>query len=60
IYNLLGQKVRTLLDKEQQPGRYEIQWNGRNDAGSPVASGIYLYRMQANAFVRTRRLTVLK
>ncbi|MEE2708206.1 MAG: S8 family serine peptidase, partial [Gemmatimonadota bacterium] len=45
IYNILGQKVAILVNEPQQPGRYEVQWSGRNTANASVASGIYLYRL---------------
>lgn len=61
IYNLLGQKVHTLVGNQyQQTGRYTITWDGRNDAGAVVASGVYLYRLQAGNFVRTRKMLFLK
>jgi hypothetical protein len=49
IYNVLGQKVRTLVSGSMQPGRYQAVWDARNDAGALVGSGIYIYRFQASA-----------
>lgn len=60
IYNALGQKVRTLVNDHQQPGKYKAVWNGLNDAGLKVASGIYIYRIEAGSFVKTRRMILLK
>lgn len=60
IFDLLGQRVRTLVSAEQVPGRYSLQWNGLNDTGRAVASGVYLYRLQAGLYQETRRLTLLK
>jgi hypothetical protein len=48
IYNSLGQEVRKLTDEVYNPGTYKIIWNGRDDLGLPVASGIYFYRMTTN------------
>ena len=45
IYNINGQRVRTLVSREHQPGRYKIQWNATNEFGSPVASGMYIYKI---------------
>lgn len=45
IYNILGQRVRTLLNETQTIGLREIQWDGKNDLGLPVASGVYFYRI---------------
>lgn len=60
IYDLLGRKVATVLNRKLTPGNYTVQWDGRNDAGQVVASGIYLYRLETEKFVRTRKLILLK
>ena len=60
IYNLAGQRVRTLVSKQHQPGRYKIQWNASNDAGSPVASGMYIYKIHAKDFVSVKKLLLMK
>ncbi len=49
IFNVLGQKVRTLVNEQMGPGRYKAIWDARNDAGQPVASGIYIYRFSAES-----------
>ncbi|NIT58939.1 MAG: T9SS type A sorting domain-containing protein, partial [Aliifodinibius sp.] len=60
IYNVLGQKVRTLVDKRQTAGFYQIQWDGRNQFGEKVSSGIYIYKLKAADFVQSRKLILLK
>jgi len=45
IYNICGKEVKTLIDKYQDPGRYSVEWDGRDREGNKVASGIYLYRL---------------
>ena len=45
IYNILGQKVRTLLGQHHNPGKYRITWNAKDDAAKQVAAGIYMYRL---------------
>ncbi|NOZ57582.1 MAG: T9SS type A sorting domain-containing protein [Calditrichaeota bacterium] len=60
VYNVLGQKVATLVDEEQLPGFKSVVWDGRDDFGQPVSSGTYIYRIQAGDFVRTRKMTMLK
>jgi hypothetical protein len=61
IFNVLGQKVRTLLAGETQtPGSYEITWDGMDARGRSVGSGAYLYRLTANDFVETRKMIMLK
>jgi hypothetical protein len=60
IYNLLGQKVRTLVDQVQTAGTYEVIWNGLNVQGQSVSSGIYLYRITAGDFQENKKMTLLK
>ena len=60
VYNLLGQKVKTLVDEDQTPKQYVVQWNGTDDHGKKVPSGIYLCRMEAGSFIRTRKMIVLE
>ena len=56
IYNVLGQKVRTLVSEPLAANNYEIEWDGQNDAGSNVASGIYFYKLQTDTFVNTKKM----
>ncbi len=60
IFNVLGQKIKTLADTEYPAGRYSVDWNGINDNGSAAASGIYFYRMSADNFQDTKKLMLLK
>jgi hypothetical protein len=60
VYNVLGQQVRTLINQEMTEGPHSVTWDGRSDNGSPAASGIYFYRIQANDYVDTRKMTLLK
>ena len=60
IYNILGQRVRILVQEIQAAGSYQVVWNGRNDNSAPVASGIYLYRLSSTQEVQVRRLLLLK
>ncbi len=60
IYNLLGQHVRTLIAHDQQVGRHQVIWDGRDDSGQGVASGIYFYRLQVGSVFETRKMTLLK
>jgi len=60
IYNLLGQVVRTLVDEKREPGRYMVQWDGRDGRGLPVATGVYLYRLEAGSFVKTKKMLSVK
>ena len=60
IYNTLGQEIRTLVNQEQTAGDYRVTWNGKDNQGNPVASGIYIYRLQTDNFSQEKRLTFVK
>ena len=60
IFNLLGQKVKTLVDVKQVAGEHSIQWDGKNEAGNLVTSGIYLYRLKAESFIEMRKMTFIR
>lgn len=60
IYNLLGQEVRTLLNTQQQRGVKSVVWDGRNALGVKVSSGIFVYRLQAGALVKTKKMILLR
>ncbi len=60
VFNLRGQLVRTLVDKSQGPGTYNVNWDGSDDRGRQISSGVYFYRLVANDFVSTRKMVVLK
>jgi hypothetical protein len=60
IYNLLGQEIRVLANERLEAGYYTVTWDGTDQMGRQVASGIYLYRMQAGKFVDANRMMLLK
>jgi len=60
IYNLRGQLVATLHDGAIAAGRHQMVWDGKDTRGANVASGIYVYRLEADGFVATKKLTLLK
>lgn len=60
IYNILGQEVRILVDEVKEPGYYTVAWNGRNNSGHEVTSGVYFYRLTAGNFTATKRMVLLK
>jgi hypothetical protein len=60
IYNTLGQLVRTLVDQPYSAGSFSVIWDGRDDNGQPLASGIYIYKMTAGAFTAQHKLLLLK
>jgi flagellar hook assembly protein FlgD len=60
IYDLLGQRVAVLVRGVQEAGPHVFQWNGRDDQGRELASGVILCRLQAGAQVETRKLVLLR
>lgn len=60
IYNTLGQEVKTLIDKVQSPGVYDLEWDGTSRNGSKVASGVYFYRLQRGDESNTKKMIFLK
>ena len=60
IFDLLGRKVQTLIDERRNSGRYIATWDGRDDRGIRVATGAYLYRLRAGAFVASRKLLLIR
>jgi hypothetical protein len=60
IRNILGQRVRVLVDEYQSPGYMTATWNSTHDDGSKVASGVYFYTLSAGDYVNTKKMIVLK
>jgi len=60
IYNMLGEEVRTLVNEFQQTGVKSVNWDGKNDEGLLVPSGIYIYQIVAGEFAKSARLLLLQ
>lgn len=60
IYNVLGQAVRTLVDGPLQAGEHQVRWDGRDDRGQLLPSGVYLYQLQVGDARETRRMILMK
>jgi hypothetical protein len=60
IYNLLGQEVRTLFAGQIERGTKILRWDGKDSNGNSLASGTYVYRMQAGSFVNAKKMILLK
>ncbi len=60
IYNILGQNVKTYAEDHLSPGTHSITWDGRDDNGRAVPSGVYLYRLTTDRFSDSRKMTLLK
>jgi hypothetical protein len=60
IYNSLGQRIRTLVNEIKPVGTYQVLWDGRDDFGKVVASGIYMYQLRGENALITKKMTFLK
>ena len=60
IYNVLGQHTATLVDEYKPAGQYATNWNGTDNGGTPVASGIYIYRLQADGFTASKKMIMVQ
>jgi PKD repeat protein len=60
IYNLFGQEIQTLADGDFKAGYHTVVWDGRDQRGNPVSSGIYLYRIQAGEFNVVKKMSLLR
>jgi hypothetical protein len=60
VYDILGRRVRTLLNEVRDAGTYEIEWNGRDDSGIPVSSGLYLYRFSSEGTNIIKKMMLIK
>ncbi len=60
VINLMGQEICTLVNEEKPIGSYEVMWNSKDKHGQQVASGVYLYKLEARNFVQTRKMVLLQ
>jgi len=60
VYNLVGQIVATLATGERRAGTHQVRWDGRDQAGEALASGLYLYRLEVGEWSETRSLMLLR
>jgi hypothetical protein len=60
IYNILGKEVRELINTKQGKGNYQVNWDGKNNSGKKVASGIYFYQLRADDYKEARKLVLIK
>ena len=60
IYNVLGQRVRTLVNEEKTPGYHQVIWDGKDDKGKEVASGIYFYKLKTKEYTKIKRMLLLR
>jgi flagellar hook assembly protein FlgD len=60
VFNLRGQKVRSYRPGTMNPGNHKVIFDGMDDNGSPLASGVYFYRLKAGAFSQSRKMILMK
>lgn len=60
IYNILGQKVKVLVDEYQNYGYKSVTWDGKDNQSKELATGIYFYRIEAGSFVQTKKMLMMK
>lgn len=60
IYNTLGQLVRQLVNSEKPAGEHLVEWDGKDNSGATVSTGIYFYRVQSDSFAQSRKMVLLK
>ncbi len=60
VYDASGKRIKTIVNKRQDAGIYSVQWNGRNEAGGYVPSGVYIYRLETENYSEARRMVLLK
>jgi hypothetical protein len=60
VFNILGQRVKRLIDEYLQPGIHRATWDGQDESGHPVASGVYFYRLTGDGRQVTKKMVILK
>ena len=60
VFNVLGQQVRILLDREVEAGYHRMAWDGRANAGRQAGAGVYFYLLESGYFLQTRKMTLVK
>ncbi|NIO62453.1 MAG: T9SS type A sorting domain-containing protein [Gammaproteobacteria bacterium] len=60
VYNMLGEKVKTLVDGHKSAGVYHVEWDGTNSAGQKMVSGIYFYKLQMGSNVHMKKMLFMK
>ncbi len=60
IFNILGRKIKTVVNEDLSAGRHQIKWDGKDEKGNDVSSGIYFYRLKTDEYTETRKMTLIK
>ena len=60
IFNILGQEIKTIINDNLDAGYHMVKWNGTNNVGLKVSSGVYIYRIKAGNFINSKKMVFLK
>jgi flagellar hook assembly protein FlgD len=60
IYNIKGQRVKTLVSEDMEAGNHSLVWNGRDNNNNPVSSGVYFYKMVTGKYTSTKKMILMK
>jgi len=60
IFNVLGQKIKTIFNEERQAGYYEFIWDGRDDRNQQLSAGVYYVRFETEGYTKTEKVILLK
>ena len=60
VYNMLGQEIKKIVDDIHESGKYNVQWDGKDEYGKEVSAGLYLYRLKVNEFTETKKMLFMK
>jgi hypothetical protein len=60
IFNILGEKIKTLVDQYLKAGHQMVEWDGKDDSGEEVASGVYFYRLLTDNFIETKKMVLMR
>jgi len=60
VYNILGRSVRVLVDEKKPPGNYQVVWDGKDQNGEEVSSGVYFYKLRVDDYVQTKKMVLMK
>jgi flagellar hook assembly protein FlgD len=60
VFNIIGRLVRTLVDEEKLPGAYSVTWDGKDEKGDQVSSGVYFYQLKAREQTETKKMVLLR
>ena len=60
IYDMLGREIKTLINENRKAGSFDITWNGTDNSGRLVSSGVYIYRIIAGKYIESRKMNLIK